>query len=318
MASSAAPARSTGQTPLQMTVLRHMGRVGSAVERWLEAERDQLPLWVPVLVGFGIAAWFWLPDPARWGGFILAMLSLALVAVATARGGRFARMVAIGSVAAALGCGVIWLRAERVAAPVLDRPAVVQLTGEVLAVEPLPARGLVRVRIAVQAPQPMPAIVRVNVAEKDVPPGLSRGALIGMRAWLMPPPPAALPGAYDFARVAWFQRIGATGRAFGPVKVMRPGIAPAGDLRRRIAEHIRSRVPGGAGAIAATLATGDRGAIDDPDAEAMRRSGLAHLLSISGLHVTAVVGATMVLVWFTCSRLSISPARSSPSITGSI
>ncbi|MAW99620.1 MAG: competence protein ComEC [Sphingomonas sp.] len=272
-----------------------MGRVGSAVERWLEAERDQLPLWVPVLVGFGIAAWFWLPDPARWGGFILAMLSLALVAVATARGGRFARMVAIGSVAAALGCGVIWLRAERVAAPVLDRPAVVQLTGEVLAVEPLPARGLVRVRIAVQAPQPMPAIVRVNVAEKDVPPGLSRGALIGMRAWLMPPPPAALPGAYDFARVAWFQRIGATGRAFGPVKVMRPGIAPAGDLRRRIAEHIRSRVPGGAGAIAATLATGDRGAIDDPDAEAMRRSGLAHLLSISGLHVTAIVGATILL-----------------------
>jgi len=53
---------------------------------------------------------------------------------------------------------------------------------------------------------------------------------------------------------------------------------------------------GGAGAIGATLATGDRGAIDEADAEAMRRSGLAHLLSISGLHVTAVVGAIYLLV----------------------
>ena len=93
MASSAAPARSTGQTPLQMTVLRHMGRVGSAVERWLEAERDQLPLWVPVLVGFGIAAWFWLPDPARWGGFILAMLKAVKSATFTAARPSYAHVL---------------------------------------------------------------------------------------------------------------------------------------------------------------------------------------------------------------------------------
>lgn len=40
---------------------------------------------------------------------------------------------------------------------------------------------------------------------------------------------------------------------------------------------------------------GDRGAIAEADEEAMRRSGLAHLLSISGLHVTAVVGFAMLL-----------------------
>src|SRR5207253_4577031 len=31
------------------------------------------------------------------------------------------------------------------------------------------------------------------------------------------------------------------------------------------------------------------------DADAMRRSGLAHLLSVGGLHITAVVGITMLL-----------------------
>ena len=48
-----------------------------------------------------------------------------------------------------------------------------------------------------------------------------------------------------------------------------------------------------AGGIAAALATGDVGAISDADAEAMRRAGLAHLLSVSGLHITAAVAATM-------------------------
>src|SRR3546814_2191028 len=57
------------------------------------------------------------------------------------------------------------------------------------------------------------------------------------------------------------------------------------------------QLDGGAGAIAATLATGDRGAISEEDAEAMRRSGLAHLLSISGLHVSAFIGAVLLLVF---------------------
>ena len=35
--------------------------------------------------------------------------------------------------------------------------------------------------------------------------------------------------------------------------------------------------------------------VSEDDAEAMRRSGLTHLLSVSGLHITAVVGAAMLL-----------------------
>jgi len=113
----------------------------------------------------------------------------------------------------------------------------------------------------------------------------------------MPPPGAAVPGAYDFARIAWFQRIGATGRALGQVAVTARGDPPFwGDLRQRLARHIQARLPGGEGAIATALATGDQGAIPDEDAEAMRRSGLAHLLSVSGLHLTAMVGLTMLVM----------------------
>jgi competence protein ComEC len=122
------------------------------------------------------------------------------------------------------------------------------------------------------------------------------GAEIRLRAWLMPPPSMALPGTYDFARDSWFRGTGAVGRAFGAVEVLEPA-APRGldSIRERLGRHIRERLPGPSGTIATTLATGDKNAISEEDAEAMRRSGLAHLLAVSGLHIAAVVGAAMLL-----------------------
>ncbi|QDX28166.1 ComEC/Rec2 family competence protein [Sphingomonas suaedae] len=270
-------------------------RAGAAAERWLEAERGQLFLWVPVMLGMGIAAWFVLPDAARWGAVILGSLAVGAAALAVGRGGRAARALAWGAVLVALGCALVWWRAERVAAPVLARPAVVQVAGTVERIEPLPARELVRLRIATDAATRLPPTVRVNLAVKDMPDGLTPGARVRLRARLMPPAPAAVPGAYAFDRVAWFEGLGATGRGFARVAVVVPG-RPDSGLRARLTAHVQSQIGGSAGGIAAALVTGDRGAISEEDAEALRRSGLAHLLSVSGLHVTAVVGATMLLV----------------------
>ncbi len=305
MASSAADAPSTPFQPLQIAAARAFGRARNGLESWLEAERDQLPLWLPVALGGGIALWFVLPDPRRWIAAILALGAVALFAVAVRRGGRAGHALAIGAVAAMIGIGLVWWRAERVAAPVLAHPTVAKFEARVESVEPLPSRGLVRVRLAPIGAEGMPPHVRANIAEKDVPAGLARGAVIRLRGWFMPPPGAAVPGAYDFARVAWFDRLGATGRAFAPVTVVTPASSSGAGLRQRLSAHIQSEVDGSEGGIAAALATGDRGAIGDDDAEAMRRAGLAHLLSISGLHVTAVVGATMLIV---LKLLALSPA----------
>ena len=111
----------------------------------------------------------------------------------------------------------------------------------------------------------------------------------------MPPPTASLPGDYDFAQRAWFDRLGAVGTVIGDVARARGAGPRQPPLRARLTRHIHDRVDGSAGGVAAALVTGDRGAISEADDEAMRRSGLAHLLSISGLHVTAVVGFTMLI-----------------------
>ncbi|WP_150125391.1 ComEC/Rec2 family competence protein [Sphingomonas sp. LM7] len=266
------------------------------LERWLEREREQLVLWLPVMLGAGITAWFVLPDAARWIGFVLGSAALGLGALALPGGGRAPRVMAVAGLTLAAGCALIWWRAERVAAPVLARPAVVLMTGQVERVEQLPARDMVRVTLSPLGHADLPPRLRVNLAIGDAPKGLAKGAIIKLRARLMPPPDAAVPGAYDFARVAWFARLGATGKGFAPVEMVRPSAAPGAGLRTRLSTHIQSRIAGSAGGIASALATGDQGAIAEADSEAMRRSGLAHLLSVSGLHVTAVTAATMLLV----------------------
>lgn len=266
-----------------------------AIEHWLEAERDQLPLWLPVALGAGISAWFLLPDARAWLGVLGLCLAVAGIALAGGFGGRASRALLIGALAAATGLALIWWKAERVAAPVLARPAIVEVTGRVERIEPLAARDLVRLTLAPVARADLPPRIRVNLAERDFPAGLTRGAIVKVGARLMPPAPAAVPGAYDFARTAWFAGLGGSGRGFAPVTVVKPGEAGS-DLRNRLSAHIRAQLPGSAGGIAAALATGDQGGVGEEDAEAMRRSGLAHLLSVSGLHITAVVAGTMFAV----------------------
>lgn len=271
--------------------------VRTAVERRLEAERDQLVLWLPVALGAGIAAWFILPDAIRWRAALLAAGAVAVLALAGWRGGRAGAAVAAGALAFACGLGLIWIRAERVAAPVLARPAVVSLTARVERVDVQPARDQVRLWLGEiawrEAPRgEPPRRIRVNVATRDVPAGVAPGATVSMRARLMPPAPPAVPGAYAFSRAAWFMGLGATGRAIGPVRIVAGG-GIGEPVRARLSRHIQARLEGSAGGIAAALVVGDVGGIAEADQEAMRRSGLAHLLSVSGLHITAVVGLTM-------------------------
>lgn len=80
-----------------------------------------------------------------------------------------------------------------------------------------------------------------------------------------------------------------------PIEVVRPATGGT-PLRARLFAHIAGQVDDPAKGIAIALATGDQGAIAEVDAEAMRNSGLAHLLSISGLHVTALIGAVIFLL----------------------
>jgi competence protein ComEC len=61
-------------------------------------------------------------------------------------------------------------------------------------------------------------------------------------------------------------------------------------LRQSVSARILGALPGRTGKVATALMTGERGSIPEADLTAMRDSGLAHLLAISGLHVGLVAG----------------------------
>jgi competence protein ComEC len=268
------------------------------VERLLELERAQLPLWWVTAFGAGIAGWLWLSGPRAWTALLLVALALATAGVALGPARRLSRALAWGGLALALGCGWIWLRAEQVASPRLERAGVHRFAARVEQVENRAARGDIRLRLAPARSSRLPPRVRVSFPLEDRPEGLAVGAIVTMRARLQPPPPMAFPGTHDFARDAWFAGIGGVGRALGPPEVA-VSAKPGGldSIRARLGQHIAARLPGSPGGIATALATGDQAAVAEDDAEAMRRSGLTHLLSVSGLHIAAVVGAAMIVAF---------------------
>jgi competence protein ComEC len=109
----------------------------------------------------------------------------------------------------------------------------------------------------------------------------------------MAPPGPSSPGGFDYSRLAWFQRIGGVGYAVSKVALLppppdRPGggaLIWINQYRFALSQEIRRLLPGESGALAAALLTGDRGGISKATMAAMRDSGLAHLLAISGLHI---------------------------------
>ena len=269
-------------------------RARDHLEAFLEAERGQLPLWAVVAFAAGIAIWLILAEPLQWLGFLCVAAGAAALGLLSLNGRAGQALFWLGF-GLACGCGWIWLRSETVAAPRLERPRIAEFAATVEKVETLAARGDLRLTLAA-SDAALPPRVRVSLPQDGAPAGLAPGAAVQVRARLTPPPPMALPGSHDFARDAWFRGIGGVGRALGPVEVLEPAVPTGLDaFRSRLDRHIRDQLPGSSGTIATALATGDQNSVSEEDAEAMRRSGLAHLLSVSGLHIAAVVGAAMLL-----------------------
>lgn len=280
-----------------------LSSIAYAAERFLgDAGFDRGP-WLAAVFAGGIASWFVLETPAHWICAIAAGLLLALVGLALWKGRedrvRLVSALAACGLAYAAGTGLIWARSELVGAPALERPLSAEIQGRVLQRIEQPADERVRLVLAIRHPETgQAARIRVNVPLDEDREGLREGALIRVQARLMPPASPMLPGGYDFARAAWFAGLIATGSAQGEIELLEPASGEGGwiaHLQRRLSAHVRGNLGGSSGTIAAAFASGDRGAITQADEEAMRDAGLTHLLSISGLHVSAVIAATYVL-----------------------
>lgn len=141
-----------------------------------------------------------------------------------------------------------------------------------------------------------PHSVRLKVLKDE---GLKSGQRVQVLAALNPPLRPVAPNAFDFQRWSYFHQLGAVGFAYGAPEILeeRKG-SILSSIRQSITNNIIEHTSAPEQSIILALMTGQRKAIIEEDWDAMRESGLAHMLAISGLHVGMVAG---VLFFF--SRL---------------
>lgn len=272
----------------------------AALARALERERARWVLWLPVLLGAGVAGYFALPgQPPAWTGWLAAALALALAAAARRRPLApltLGEALLLGAAALAAGAALAQARLGQVAAPVLERPGTHRVEGRILDLAPFPngARLLLgELRLERLPAERTPVTIRVNLRGATEP--LVPGERVRLPARLQPPLAPAAPGGFDHARQAYFEQLGAVGFALGQPERLEGagsglGLALA-RLRAAVAARILAVSPDAAGAMAAALIAGVRAGIDQATWHAMQVSGLAHLISVSGLHMVLVAGS---------------------------
>ncbi|WP_332303517.1 ComEC/Rec2 family competence protein [Rhizobium sp. GR12] len=273
-------------------------------------------LFIPVFIGCGAILWFSLD--AAPSSFILSVVFLLVAGLAL-----LVRYSA-GFAAAACGlCAFLLLgmlladfETRRAGTVLLDTPVTTTITGTVARRE-VDARGYWRYVVqltATEGPTLSRPPQRISVLARGGEP-VALGATLRGKARLSPPSGPALPELNDFAFTSYFRGVGATGYFYKPPQTL---ASPVGDmaaekgwlewvdtrlygLRSAIAERIRNTIGGDAGAFAASIVTDERQAISAQTMEALRLSGLAHIVAISGLNMALASG-----IFFVGLRLAFS------------
>ena len=266
-------------------------------------------MWTPVAFGGGAAVYLALPaEPLAAVAFmILAAAGALMLAVARWNLGKPLTIALTLAAFMLAGFAAGKLRTQSVRAPIAPAGGGVRsVEGFVLDVAS-PGQGgprllLAPIQISGLSPGETPIRVRVTLQDDDVLP--APGSAISLRGMLNAPPPPASPGSYDFARDAFFDGIGGVGFALTPVRQIKAQAPPwrlgvemrINAARWALANQIVTQMGPQNGGLAAAMVTGHEAFIPREQVEALRASGLAHIVSISGLHMAIVGGFAFALV----------------------
>ena len=262
-------------------------------------------LWTPVAFGGGAAVYFaLLREPQAWVAWVMLAAAAAGLFASRRAGGLMLRAALVLTACGLAGFAAAKIRVEQVKAPVAGAEARPQrLEGWVVDVA-APGQGGQRLLIAPYRlgdlpPEATPIRVRVTLRDGAAIP--APGDAVSLLAVINAPPPPASPGAYDFARDAFFDSVGGVGFALGAPQAWAAEGEPPWRLRltmriNRLRWALTERIVGvlgpETGGLAAAMATGQAAFIPQQQVDNLRASGLAHIISISGVHMAIVGGFT--------------------------
>lgn len=306
----------------------------------------------PALLGFVVGTAMQLQQSllAAWPVYAsLVLLALVLYALTATKNIANVARLGIAFVAfALLGFGVTGLRASvyesDALAPALEGRDL--LVSGVVATMPQRNEAGLRFRLEVESAQldgqtqPVPPLMDVGwyggayatgealLGLSRLPDDLKAGERWQMTLRFKAPHGSRNPHGFDYELWLWEQGVQATGyvRATAkdpvPVRLGQTWRHPVALARQTVRDQIFARVAQRpfAGMIAA-LVVGDQNAIDRIDWDVFRATGVAHLVSISGLHITMFAwGAALAVgwLWRRSGRLCLALPAPSAALLGGV
>jgi competence protein ComEC len=236
------------------------------------------------------------------GVFLLCAICLSLTGMAL--GPRPGAHLAVLGALLLAGAGLSGFEARVDVPPALSQGGPAVLEGELERVDVFD--GATRLQLAVaragaMVGPPTSSRFRAILTGRGGGPALQPGQRVRVEAKLVPLAPPSNPGERDFASARRRQGVAFTG-GFAPGRVLALSPAPTWrrvleDLRARLTVAVRGVAPSpDAAALFLTLAAGQRADLDAAWEDAFSRAGLAHVLSVSGLHVAALALMTLALL----------------------
>ena len=270
------------------------------------AENDRFILWLPVLFGLGIGIYFALDvEPSYWFTIVVVESLLALLYFFRYNPIKY---MFIGSlIIVALGFSNIQIRSmyqSKFIEDIEETNNVTYLKGRIVKIDKS-AKGKVRLLLSDVADfdTSKKGLYRITLPAKKS--SLKDGVCVEMVATVMPPMPPIMPNTYQFNRKSFFEGISALGYANSNVfeidceqdlSFSQKLAGLINQVRKKIAKNIYSVLLPDEAAVTSAILAGDRTGISDNLYQQYRDSGLAHFLSISGLHMSMIAALTFFAI----------------------
>lgn len=268
-----------------------------------EISRGTLFMLLPVFAGTGAIFYFSLPAEPQLSA-ILSGLTVIIGCRAWAAARPMIRLVLLLAIAVVAGMLFAKLETVRVNTRMLGSEVTTRIVGRVTTLTK-DATGGWRLTVDVMSttrPELRYGPDRIVISARALPRALKIGDGLAGLVRLRPQSGPMRPGNYDFAFYNYYRGIGANGFLLGKAEMVSVSadsgptaalLMTIANIRHQLTQRILRNIKGEPGDIAASLITGQRDGISDDTNNAMRLSGLSHILSISGFHM-ALVAATII------------------------
>lgn len=290
---------------VSISLFVRISRVKDYIKNSIFEDIHNLPLWFIAFYMFGVIFYFSLETEPS---LILLAVSIIVIAFAAYYYTAFIRLLFLFFLSFLLGIGVITYKASTIEFFQIPQALHdIKTSGVIDQIYPVEkGRRLILGDVSLGNNKKLESDTKIQVMIRSKV-NLLIGDKIDFVANLYPTKENFLPRGYDFARHSFFNKIAAHGYAVSKISVVGSDKLSLqnyiDNLRHYIFMQIKNNMPEKTGNVAAALMIGEQKSIDHKTSDDMRKSGLSHVLAVSGLHLSllSIICFFVIRYFLSCS-----------------